>query len=467
MTEQTIFTPIEAINEFYRLKYKYENEFYEKYVKPIIKSNKSKREKRVEFSKLPKPECINCKRNVGTLFTIVGEEGLKKYKAKCGDNQDPCPLDIQIQYSFRHLINKEINDSLKTIEKIKLNIIKEKNNAIFLNKDVVNDFDKITQELKSETENAGFFIETNILRNNNPEQNNILKETIDEFGKGFILPFKKMIKEFDETNNNIILNQAITFYINEMIPKLKEIQILKYDVNMVEFDEINNIYRLIQLPNSIESNEYFFKDDDKVIKFIRGVRKEKKKTRKEEIDIKPKNKTRKIKPIGELVIEDEEEKIIEPGEEVIQPIEMTLENKYGNKTDVIPIFDETGNIQWPSKDYQDLWDKLPLTIKEILVQDKDWLVDFINICYKLRKDRKSCELFLPKQTKFPPELLENGKYDFGSEIVNNLFNSFPKSYQNTLLTLYSEKDGVKNYNRLRDTLASILAKKLGFERGYN
>ena len=276
-----------------------------------------------------------------------------------------------------------------------------------------------------------------------------------------------MIKEFDETNNNIILNQAITFYINEMIPKLKEIQILKYDVNMVEFDEINNIYRLIQLPNSIESNEYFFKDDDKVIKFIRGVRKEKKKTRKEEIDVKPKNKTRKIKPIGELVIEDEEEKIIEPGEEVIQPIEMTLENKYGNKTDVIPIFDETGNIQWPSKDYQDLWDKLPLTIKEILVQDKDWLVDFINICYKLRKDRKSCELFLPKQTKFPPELLENGKYDFGSEIVNNLFNSFPKSYQNTLLTLYSEKDGVKNYNRLRDTLASILAKKLGFERGYN
>ena len=66
MTEQTILTPIEAINEFYRLKDKYESGYYEKYVKPIIRSNKSKREKRVEYSKLPKHECINCKNYILT-----------------------------------------------------------------------------------------------------------------------------------------------------------------------------------------------------------------------------------------------------------------------------------------------------------------------------------------------------------------------------------------------------------------
>lgn len=38
-----------------------------------------------------------------------------------------------------------------------------------------------------------------------------------------------------------------------MIPKLKEIQVLKYKVNIVEFD---NTYKLIQLPNSLESNEF-------------------------------------------------------------------------------------------------------------------------------------------------------------------------------------------------------------------
>lgn len=62
---------------------------------------------------------------------------------------------------------------------------------------------------------------------------------------------------------------------------------------MVEFDEAQNTYNLIQLPNSLESNEFFSKDEDKVIKFVRGVRKEKKKTRKEEIDVGSKRKQEK------------------------------------------------------------------------------------------------------------------------------------------------------------------------------
>lgn len=321
MTEETTLTPIEAINEFYRLKNKYENEYYEKYVKPIIRSNKSKREKRVEFSRLPKHECINCKRNVGTIFTITSnaKKYIKYFKAKCGDIENPCPLDIQIDYSFRVKMDKEITDGLNNIEKIKLDIIKEKNNAIFFKKDVINIFNDLTEHLKLETENTGVIIETNIIRNDNPEKKILTKQTIDEFGKGSILPFKQMVKEFDETNNELILNNAVKFYINEMIPKLNEIIKMKYDVNMVEFDEITNIYKLIQLPNSLESNEYYY-STDKVIKFIRGLKKEKKekkKTKKEEIILKPKNKTKKLKPRVEIVLEDEED-VAPLEEEVIQ-----------------------------------------------------------------------------------------------------------------------------------------------------
>jgi uncharacterized protein (UPF0335 family) len=299
MTEQNILTPLEAINEFYRLKDKYENGYYEKYVKPIIKSNKSNKEKRVEYSKLPKAECINCKRNVGTLFNVSTstDEDKKKFKAKCGDIQDPCPLDIEIDYSFRDSMNKIINTNLKDIEKIKLDIIKEKNNALFFASNVVNSFEKLAKNLKFETEHTGFMIETKILRNDNPEKKSLIKETIDEFGMAYILPFKQMIKEFDETNNELKINEAVSFYINEMLPKLKQIQLLKYDINIVEYDEKENIYRLIQKPNSLESDEYFIKSDDKVIKFVKGVRKEKKKTRKEELVSQTKSKTRKIKPM--------------------------------------------------------------------------------------------------------------------------------------------------------------------------
>lgn len=308
MNEQTTLTPIEAIGEFYRLKNKYENEYYEKYIKPIIKTNKSKREKRVEFSRLPKNECINCKRNVGTLFSVTSDDKktFKKFRAKCGDIENPCPLDIQIDYPFRLKMDREIIKGLNNIEEIKLDIIKEKNNAIFFNKKVVNIFNDLTEYLKLETQNTGVIIETNIIRNDNPEKKLLIKQTIDEFGKGFIIPFKQMIKEFNETNNELILNNAIHFYINEMIPKLKEINSLKYNVNMVEFDEINNIYKLIQLPNSPESNEEIY-GTDKVVKFVRGLKKEKKQTKKVESILKPKNKTKKIKPKVELVLEDEDE----------------------------------------------------------------------------------------------------------------------------------------------------------------
>jgi hypothetical protein len=465
MTEQSTLTPIEVINEFYRLKDKYESGYYEKYVKPIIRSNKSKREKRVEYSKLPKHECINCKRNVGTIFNIKVDtkEQIRIFSAKCGDVQDPCPLDIQINYSTREQMDTLIKEGLSEIEKIKLNIIKEKNNSLFFNTNVVDLFNKLTAELKLETENTGFIIETNILKNDNPEKHVLLRQTIDEFGKGFILPFKQMIKEFDETNNELILNQAVKFYTYEMIPKLKEILSLKYDVSMVEYDESNNIYKLIQLPNSLENNEYYLKGDDKIVKFVRGVKKEKKKTRKDDGELKPKNKTRKIKPVAELVLEDEEEEIIKPSEEIV---EEQLESKYAVEANKKPIFDISGNVTWNNEEYDKLWKIIPSRLKELLLQYHDWLEDYMNTCVKLRKDGKQCTLFLPKQAQFPPVKNADGKYEFGSEIVNKLFNSLSKSHQDTLLTSYTVKDGVKNYDSLKDTLASILAKEINVEHAY-
>ena len=465
MTEQTTLTPIEAINEFYRLKDKYETGYYEKYVKAIIRSDKSKREKRVEYSKLPKHECINCKRNVGTLFNIKYDRvnAVRIFSVKCGDVQDPCPLDILINYSTRQQINMVIKEGLSDIEKIKLNIIKEKNNSLFFKTNVVEAFNNLTEELKVETERIGFAIEHNILNNNNPEKLILLRQTIDEFGKGFILPFKQMIKEFDETNNELVLNQAVNFYINEMIPKLKEIQSLKYDINMVEYDETDNIYKLIQLPSSLDSNEFAWKGDDKIIKFVRGVKKEKKKTRKDVSELKPKHKTRKIKPIADLVLEDEGE---DEDEEIIVPGVEQLEIKYTAEPNKKPIFDETGNVTWNNEEYDKLWKVIPPKLKELLIQDHDWLEDYMNNCVKLRKEGKQCELFIPKRTRLPPVQGTDGKYDFGSEIVNSLFNSLSKSYQDRLLTLYSEKDGVKSYNMLKDTLASILAEKINLQREY-
>lgn len=319
MSEEKL-NPIEAINEFYRLKDKYESVFYDKYVKPIIKSKQTNKEKRVEFARLPKHECINCKRNVGTIFNISydSKEILRKFMAKCGDLTDPCPLDIHINYSVRERFDKVIEDGLASVEKIKLDIIKQKNNALFFEKgqNIINIFEKLTTDLKKETEQLGYSMEKDILKNDNPERIILLNKTINEFGIGCLLPFKQMIHEYMDTNNELIMNQAINFYVNEMIPKLKEIQNIKYAVNMVEYDADEQKYILIQRQNSLENEEECFEDDDKVLKFIKGLRKGNKTRKIVEDNLFKNNKTKKLKPTLEIVGDDDEELGVQPEEKI-------------------------------------------------------------------------------------------------------------------------------------------------------
>ena len=470
--EKQTFTPNEAVNEYYRLKDKYETTYYEKYVKPIVKSNKSKREKRVEFSRLPKHECINCKRNVGTIFNISRyKKEFRKFIAKCGDLSDPCPLDIQINYAFREQIDTIINLGLKQIENIKLNIIKEKNNALFFNEKVLDIFNTLTEELKKETENTGLLIETNILKNNNPDKQLVLKKTIDEFGKGYILPFKQMIINFMEKNDVLKLYEAVKFYINEMIPKLKEIQDAKYNINDVEYDEtyyesgsIKSVYKLLQLPHSLENSEFSIESDDKVLSFIIGVKKSKKaKTMKlSETSLK---KTRKIKPKDkfELVIEDEET-------EAASPTLIKKESSEG--LEGVPDFDAPGGVKWDNEKYNKIWTNLPSNLKNILTTDRDWLQEYVSRCVASKNEKNACRLFLPDNTIIPPNKIQDGSYDFGLEVLNRIFNKLNKQYRDTLLTWAEEKYAENNYASFRDILVSFLEKELKLDEytygyGYN
>lgn len=68
-------------------------------------------------------------------------------------------------------MDKDIVNGLNNIEEVKLDIIKEKITLSFLTKGVTDIFNDLTEHLKLETENTGVVIETNILRNDNPEKN--------------------------------------------------------------------------------------------------------------------------------------------------------------------------------------------------------------------------------------------------------------------------------------------------------
>jgi hypothetical protein len=247
---------------------------------------------------------------VGTLFSVVidSTEAIKRYIVKCGDAAEPCALDIEIQYAIRESMSSNIEEGMSNIEQLKWNIIREKNNAIFFGRNVESAFEQLTEELKTETENTGFMVETNYLRNDNPEKKAMLKRLEKEFGKSYLAAYKTYVNQFEETNDTSHLKHAVELYHREMAPKLKEIRELKYNINSVEYDADTNAFHLRQYLHSLESNEFYFKKDDKLVKLMRDKEKKPPKTKTLRVQ-KPLKKNKTIKLVqaeeAEAVVEEE------------------------------------------------------------------------------------------------------------------------------------------------------------------
>ena len=275
----------EAIDSFFKLKNEYETLYHEKYVKPILNSDKSIKEKKSQYQKLPKPKCVNCKRNVATLFTIKTNNDLKNrvYKAVCGDINNPCPLDINIimplAESFDSIFAKSGESNLNKggINELKNKIITAKNEVLFgyvpeiLASDL---FSKLTAELKTGMNSYDFFLEEYISITDNPKKNNLLKMKKIDFGIR-VQEFKDMINEFNKTNNQTTLNSAVEFYINTMMKDMKEIRDMSYAYNAVDYKDKE--YYLIQNKNTLEqlTHEY---DKPKIKSYVIGTENGRKKS---------------------------------------------------------------------------------------------------------------------------------------------------------------------------------------------
>ena len=126
---------------------------------------------------------------------------------------------------------------------------------------------------------------------------------------------------------------------------------------------------------------------------------------------------------------------------------------------------ETGAVTWSNKNYQSLWSKMSKELKTVLLSDKDWLQEFMDNCVKSKLTGKKCEFINPSNLIIPPQLIEDGMYDFGNEVYNKIFNKFDESYKTTLLRLFtvSPEDGSKNYTMMENTLSDIVKKELNFD----
>ena len=225
---------------------------------------------------MPKAECINCKRNVGTIFSVKADpEDYKRiFVAKCADIDEPCPLNIHFEMADRQNIQKQTVSDTDDLKYIKTKIIQDKNDVMFGyvdQKTAITRFEANSLKMSEATEMLGYTINTNLTINDNPKKMELLKHLETDFGNNLLIPFKNMIKEYEESGykNTAKMIEAITFYKDEMMPVLSEIQKLKYKTDIVEY--LDGVYSLYQRKNILASSEFNFFTDDKFISFVKGV----------------------------------------------------------------------------------------------------------------------------------------------------------------------------------------------------
>ena len=248
----------DAVNTYYKLKGDYEDNITK--IKNTIKKipNLSWKEKRTKLEK-KHPKCINCKRAVGTLFsTQMDEKNQRILMALCGDRTNKCPLNIRINMGKVGLVPDDIQEITNELDNYNRQIIMDKNDLIFgyvsdivaieLFKQLTNKITKLTSEYRE-------FIDYYLDIVDNEEQHKSL-ETKQKLFNNNVLSFKDILHKYKNTSNTHLVQDALSLYLENIVPLANEIRNQKYSYVSVDYDEDKGIYRMVTIPTEIEELEY-------------------------------------------------------------------------------------------------------------------------------------------------------------------------------------------------------------------
>jgi hypothetical protein len=450
-----------AINEYFKLKSKFEDSLNLLKKKIMNDPSLSKREKRSKYLIL-EPKCINCKEKSkrGTIFSVVYNPetdslgAYRKFTAICGNLANPCNLDIEIHLGENEPLDKLMKNIREEIKLYKNKIIDDKNRLLFglittetalenfdLNKGYINDLTSV-YELYLDLWNKTI---------ENPDDKVKLDESLTiSYNK--INEIKECIKKMKENDDVQFAVDAANIYANQLKPLLDTIRKLKYSDNIVYHDDYDNKCKLIQRPYTeldMMVNAY----PDQVIKYNLG----------DEVNIK---KTKKTFIIDSDEFESSNKNVDDENEEfVFQPKNATQSSsniQVKNPIKDTPIIGKgSDGIEWNVPEYKSLWQDLPIALKNEFKINIDWMKVFMEQCVNARLNNADCKLPIPNNLIIPPKKI-NDQYDFGISIYNKAFNEQPKTLQDTYLTYYKEDPTTKqkDYSHLAYMLTRLVETRL-------
>ena len=278
-SENTEF--LDKLEEYYKLKNDYETNLQTRKNSILKDDSLTMKEKQDKYNKL-KLNCINCKKNVGTIFE--NNEGV--LSAICGDKTKPCNLNIKI-FRGKFLKLDVLIDTFQVgVDDTKEDIIKTKLNLLFgykNEKDTVKIFNKLKEELTEDLESVMEYKTLFIEKTTNLENKSaIIIETDKLFDQ--INLIKSTVQEYNETDNIQLIKDMITdVYITQLLPLLIKIRNLKYKYMAMEYNRNLNIYKLTKKKYTMQDMLSCF-ENPRIEQFEIGVNNTKQITEQLQID---------------------------------------------------------------------------------------------------------------------------------------------------------------------------------------
>ena len=256
----------ESLERYFELKTDYERKL-RTIQKNVYKKALSKKAAKASL-KMIRPPCIQCSRPVGSIFSNEN----RSLTALCGDRVKPCTLNIKIYAGQFESIDKELLLLQEIVESAKESIIRLKMDALFN----YTDEKKAAGKFKEEFEN---YNASNVMLNELQRKYEELHFSDEKHDK---IKAKQMdidktkediarfLQEYKTTGNKIVLEQALTKHIKELIPETQNQRYNKYEtmeVNETEPAKFRRLFTLFQKDISLKKLDFTFGEPPRVVKF--------------------------------------------------------------------------------------------------------------------------------------------------------------------------------------------------------
>jgi Leucine-rich repeat (LRR) protein len=259
------FDYLESLREYFRLKNDYEVKLH-KLRRSAYERGATKNESRHKARSVKAP-CINCKRNVGTVFGHTDQ----KYTAVCGDTRSPCDLNIQLFVGDYFNMDELLKIHSEEIQIKKQQIIAQKMDTLFEYVSQAQSATKFKEVLEQYTQTSSMYKKTvseyDKIYNNYERQTELDRKTEEIYR--IRDDIRKILDEYRKSDNRELLIAAVEMHVKDLMPAVQNLRLMKYDTMFVETtaDE-PTISTLIQREVSAYKRDFIFGQASTVMKFV-------------------------------------------------------------------------------------------------------------------------------------------------------------------------------------------------------